>query len=342
MNIALLTDTHWGVRGNAPVYLDALADMLKTQFFPLLKKRGISHIAFLGDVFDSRKSINVKTIDHFREHFLNVLESENMTCDIIVGNHDCHYSDTNSVNSVSGIIGDHQPGIRVFTEPGEINVNGHQVLGLPWVNPENIEHTLKSIKSSKSNICLGHIEIAGSYNGPGRTYEEGFGRKLFERFSLVVSGHIHHRSRDRNLVYLGAPYEMTWDDAGHPRGFGILNLDTAELEFIDNEKPIYRTVEFGSKVKLTADQIVRIVISENPSAQALAKFLQSVNVQNPSSVEVVDKNILQLVSTKQRLEPITDTLDIMMRYIEEQVTGPIDKTKLKSLMETTYKGIINE
>jgi DNA repair exonuclease SbcCD nuclease subunit len=63
-------------------------------------------------------------------------------------------------------------------------------------------------------------------------------KQLFKKAPMIISGHFHKkddRKYDKGrIVYLGSPYQHNFGDAGDARGIYILDLETSELEFIEN------------------------------------------------------------------------------------------------------------
>jgi len=88
MLIAVLNDTHCGVRNSSDVFLDYFAKFYGEVFFPYCEKNGIKQILHLGDYYDHRKFINFKALNHNRKTFLEPMCELGMTMDIIPGNHD--------------------------------------------------------------------------------------------------------------------------------------------------------------------------------------------------------------------------------------------------------------
>ena len=64
-------------------------------FFPYLKAMDIKNIFHLGDYYDHRKNINFKALHHNRKIFLEPLTEMGIHMDIIPGNHDTFYKNTN-------------------------------------------------------------------------------------------------------------------------------------------------------------------------------------------------------------------------------------------------------
>ena len=50
MKIALITDTHFGGRGDSPVFSEYIGRFYKEVFFPYLKDNKINNIIHLGDI----------------------------------------------------------------------------------------------------------------------------------------------------------------------------------------------------------------------------------------------------------------------------------------------------
>ena len=95
MKIALITDTHWGVRNDHISFMDNSKLFLDNVFFPLLVKHNIGTIVHLGDLVDRRKYININTANRLRVDFLDKIKDYDVH--IIAGNHDTYFKNTNEV-----------------------------------------------------------------------------------------------------------------------------------------------------------------------------------------------------------------------------------------------------
>ena len=103
MKICILADTHWGVRSDSLFFHDYFKQTLNEFLFPFLRKNNIQKIVHLGDLVDRRKYVNILTANRLKEDFLNVVEKE-FQMDLIIGNHDTFYKNTNSLNSAEELI----------------------------------------------------------------------------------------------------------------------------------------------------------------------------------------------------------------------------------------------
>ena len=71
--VAVLNDTHCGVRNSSDVFLDNAEKFYSDVFFPYLLENNIRHIIHLGDYYDNRKFINFRALNRNRNHFLKPL-----------------------------------------------------------------------------------------------------------------------------------------------------------------------------------------------------------------------------------------------------------------------------
>ena len=96
MKIAILNDTHCGVRNSSDIFLDYQDRFYTEVFFPYCKEHNIKQILHLGDYYEHRKFVNFKALNSNRKHFLEPLRENGMSMDIIPGNHgythDCNRS----------------------------------------------------------------------------------------------------------------------------------------------------------------------------------------------------------------------------------------------------------
>ena len=90
MKVAILNDTHCGVRNSSDIFLNYADRFYTDVFFPYLKENKIKNILHLGDYYEHRKFVNFKALNTNRKHFLEPLRDAGITMDIIPGNHDVY------------------------------------------------------------------------------------------------------------------------------------------------------------------------------------------------------------------------------------------------------------
>lgn len=145
MKILLITDTHVGVRNDAPTFLDNFKKSCDEFLFPYIKQNNIDHILHLGDLVDRRKYVNINTANRLRVDFLDPLEKIGIPMTIIAGNHDEYYKNTNMVNFLYEFVGKRYSNIEVVADPTEWSFNGDTYLLLPWICDTNYDESVRLI-----------------------------------------------------------------------------------------------------------------------------------------------------------------------------------------------------
>jgi len=121
--VLIITDTHWGVRNDSPVFLDYFKRSVDEFLIPFIKENNIRHVIHAGDLVDRRKYINVLTHSRLRTDFL---EPMNELCEmhIIAGNHDEYYKDTYRVNAFDDFVSGRYENVKTFSKPSTIEIDG--------------------------------------------------------------------------------------------------------------------------------------------------------------------------------------------------------------------------
>ena len=71
MRVAIITDTHYGARKGAKHLHDYFRLFYDNVFFPTLEKKELILIIHMGDIFDSRKSIDYQSLEWSKKLYLN-------------------------------------------------------------------------------------------------------------------------------------------------------------------------------------------------------------------------------------------------------------------------------
>lgn len=231
MKIFVISDTHLGVRSNSVEWMDIQRSFFFDWFIEDLKNRiePGDEIFHLGDVFDSRQSINLKVLNLGMEVFQKL--SAIAPVRVILGNHDCHDLNSNEINSVKPL--GWLPNVTVYEEPEMISLSGKSMLMMPWrANPEKEKECLDKFKKADYLFC--HTDVKGAEFNKWTKIDHGNEVKEFKQFKKVYTGHIHYRQKVGNINFVGCPYELTRSDIGNHKGYWILDIDRGTEEFVEN------------------------------------------------------------------------------------------------------------
>lgn len=351
--IALITDTHYGVRNASPVFFDYFARGLE-KFFDTLEREDIKHVIHLGDLFDQRKSINVLAVNRCRKDFLDPLSTMGVETHIILGNHDVFYKNTNEVSSVEEFVGDHYDNVNVYSKPTIINIDGTKIQLLPWIPNAFDPEILNTIARSPSDILMGHLELTGFEMFRGSVSDHGMDRSLFNRYDVVCSGHFHHKSSIGNINYLGAFAEYTWADHKDPRGFHIFDTDDRSLTFIQNEESLFKMMSFDDRksgitdfvsdfdYSSVKDRYVKVVNASNKNnPYAFDTFIDKLHAESPLNITVIeDIETFLDENPEETVDETADTPSILSKYIDG-LTLSVDHDRMKSFMKEVYVEAVN-
>ena len=343
MKIALLNDTHFGVRNDSPAFLKYQNRFYDELFFPYLKENNIKTLIHLGDVVDRRKFINHNTAHNFKKKFWNRLEEEGIDTHIIIGNHDTYYKNTNEVNALQNL--EINKDAKVYTEATELNFDGCNILFIPWICDDNETRSVETIKNSTSPIAMGHLEIKGFEMHNGHFNEHGQEKSMFKRFEKVLSGHFHKKSDDGQIYYLGTQYEMTWSDFKCPKGFHIFDTADRSLTRVPNPIRMFKKIVYNDKetnyneLDITPydECFVKLFVSNRTDTDMFNNFMDRMyNQINVHSIDVIeDMSDINVTVRDDILEQGEDTLTFLGNYID-QVNTDLDKQKLKAFAKELY------
>ena len=126
MKILLLTDLHFGVKSDSPIFHEYQKLFFDDILFPYLDTHSIDTMIILGDVFDRRKYTNHQTIEHCKKNFFDVLEIRNIQIHNILGNHDVTFKNTNRLNSPNLLLREYK-NITHYDIPKDVRFDGCDV-----------------------------------------------------------------------------------------------------------------------------------------------------------------------------------------------------------------------
>ena len=338
MKIAILNDTHCGIRNSAEIFLNNASDFYSNVFFPECEKQGVKQIVHLGDYYDHRKFVNFKALNHNRKVFLDPMRKAGMQMDIIPGNHDTYYKNTNDLNSLKELLGYYMNEVHIIMEPTVMEYGSLRMAMIPWINPENYQSTMNFIKDCKADWCGAHLELTGFDMMRGVKNTHGMDHKLFEKFELVLTGHFHVGSRQDNIWYLGSQMEFFWSDAHDPKYFHIVDTETREIQRIHNpytlfEKIVYNDEEMDYNtydLSHIDKKFIKVVVVNKKDTFVFDRFIDRIQSHDIHELKIAE-NFNEFLGENVEDEEIKfdDTEAVVNTYIDA-VDTDLDKDKIKT------------
>jgi len=347
--LAFINDCHIGVRNDSTVFLEAHKKFFTELFIPTLEKEQIKDVVILGDLFDRRKYINFNTAHECKKWLFDVLLEKNIKVDILVGNHDCSFKNTNRVNSPNLILKEYG-NVKVHTSPTELIIDDERIGLVPWINMENEDESFNFINSFKGDILLGHFEISGfEMHKNGGVCHDGIDKKLFNKYEYVFSGHFHEPSINGNIQYLGSPMQFTWADYDCSRGFHIFDLSNRELTKVENNDKMFHKIFYDEDIDIIEfdydslkDRIVRVIVGEKEDQHKFDLFIDKIQQINPFQFDIVDNSIYQMSEDfDEKLIKNEDTMTIVSSYIDD-LELDFDGDQIKKLFKELYIEALSE
>ena len=337
--VACITDSHYGAKKGSKHLHDYFELFYKNVFFPTLEEHEIKTVIHMGDVFDSRKSIDYQSLEWAKRVVFDPLKKYEVH--MLVGNHDCYFKDSNHVNSPELLLQDYS-NIKTYSSPTNTKIGGIDITLIPWICSDNYDETLKVIQKSNAKIAMGHLELRGFYVNKHLVMDDhGMDSTIFSKFEKVFSGHYHTRSDNGKIFYLGNPYEMYWTDVNDIRGFHIFDTETLIHTPVNNPYKLFYNIYYDDTPYQTFDaskysnKIVKVIVRKKSKPKSFEKF-----IDNLYKIGVQDLKIVENFEIKENddfvVEEEENTISVLNRYIDESEFN-FDKSVIKGIFENLYK-----
>ena len=340
MKYIVVGDLHIGVKKGSPRYYEVV-DKLIDRVIQYAKQHNITKLIQCGDVFDNRKSLLLSTLniannlfDKLTQHFTEI--------QIVAGNHDI--ANKNSMFPNSLVIFDKFNNINVITESQVIEDDYCKMLFLPYLFDVS--------EMVEADICIGHLNINGavmnSSNVAARNHYLNFSD--FAKYKLTISGHYHAPGLyTNNIRYVGAPYQLTFNDIKSNRGFWV--LDTSDIsmtfqEFIEYPHH-YQFTDKSENVTITdvEDNIIKLVFTEDYGIDKNRDIINRYMDMKPYSLIVRYSNFQNIECSEEVDEDSFNKskLDILTEYYEKvELPESVDLELLKAVTGQVYEKYIEE
>ena len=340
MKIAVLNDTHTGIRNSSEIFLKNAQDFYENVFFPVCERNDIKQIVHLGDYYDHRKFVNFKALNHNRKHFLDKMRDRGMSMDIIPGNHDTFYKNTNDLNALKECLGHYMNEIHIIMEPTVMEYGSLKLALLPWICQDNYEKSMKFVANCEADWLGGHLELNGFEMMRGVKNTHGMDASLFSKFEQVLTGHFHVGSKQDNIWYLGSQMEFFWSDAGDKKYFHIIDTETREITRIHNPYTLFERIYYDDEkqnyedfdVSYLDEKFVKITVINKNDGFTFDRFVDRIQNRNIHELKI-SENFSEFVGDNVDDEGlrVDDTAELVDDYIDG-VDTELDKDKIKIQM----------
>ena len=348
MKIAILGDTHHGMRGDSIAFHNHYREFYLKTFFPYLEEHGIKNVYQLGDLFDRRKYISFQTLALSRKYFFDVMQRKEIQFYTLLGNHDITFKNTLEVNSPQLLLQEYE-NICIFDKPFNDKELGIDII--PWICKDNEAEIMEYIKNSTNQICFGHFELQGFEMDRGNICNEGMDPSILQKYDLVLSGHFHHKSNSGNIVYVGTPGEMTWADYNDERGFHILDTETRELTFVPNPNKMFYKIQYNDDNMFYNDIVnddyshltgkyVKLVVEKRNNSFLFDALIDELTKAAPLEVSVVEDFSEITNDVEVDIDQAEDTITILHKYVDG-LTLPVESDKIKNVLRDVYNEAVS-
>jgi Calcineurin-like phosphoesterase len=342
VKIAILGDTHHGMRGDSIAFHNHYREFYLNTFFPYLVQNGITTVFQLGDLFDRRKYISFQSLALCRRYFFDQFVKHGIQLHTLIGNHDITFKNTLEINSPDLLLRDYKDHVTIYEEPS--TWNGVDII--PWICKDNEQEISQFIKESTNPMCFGHFELQGFEMDRGNICHEGMDPSILGKYDLVLSGHFHHKSNNGSIVYVGTPGEMTWSDYNDERGFHILDTETRDLTFIPNPNKMFYKIKYNddelfyndiieTDYSYLAGKYVKLVVEKRNNTFLFDTLIDSLTKVAPLEVSVVEDFSDITTDVDVDIDQAEDTISILNKYVDG-LTLPVESDKIKNVLRDVY------
>jgi len=260
--------------------------------------------------------------------------------DIIPGNHDTYYKNTNDLNSLKELLGYYMNEIHIIMEPKVMEYGSLKMAMIPWINQENYDDTMKFIKNCQADWCGAHLELDGFEMMRGIKNVHGMDHKIFSKFEKVLTGHFHVGSQMDNIHYLGSQMEFFWSDAHDKKYFHVIDTETREIEKVHNPYTLFHKVLYNDEkmdynnydVSQCEQKFVKVVVVNKKDTFLFDRFIDRIQNENIHELKIAE-NFQEFTGENVHDDNIEfdDTPKLVDSYIDG-VDTDLDKEKIKIQM----------
>lgn len=317
--IALIADTHLGVRQDKQAFHDSNAQFFENIFFPTLEDQQVDNVIHLGDLFDHRTKIDVNTFEQAQQYLFTPLDAYGIKMQVILGNHDIYYRNSLRVNTLEQMVVEQYNNISVINQSKMTDYG----VAIPWIVKENRQQAIDMLRDwADGQFVFGHFDLQGFQQTRTTLSQHGEDISIFAGARHVFSGHFHHRHTKGNITYCGSVQQHTWDDLGASRGFHILDVDTGELQFFENPYKLFTMIEYNAdkpEFDNVKGQYVRIKYGQLEDYAKFDAFVKQVQAAGAvDNVQTIPTSTVMQIEHADVNIDVEDTPTLINNFVTEQ------------------------
>jgi DNA repair exonuclease SbcCD nuclease subunit len=257
----LITDTHFGIKNSSNEWIDIQKSFFYDWFLPIVRdnyKDG-DILIHLGDLFDSRQSINLRVLNMGIDLFEDLSKIFVSGIHIICGNHDIYAKATNDINSLKSL--KWIPNVHIHDTPYLLSLEEKNLLLVPWFDKKEEESEFL-IKQKNIDYAFCHTDFVGMNFNKWTKVDHGVDLDTVRSIKKVYSGHIHYSQLKGNVHLIGCPYQLNRSDAYNKKGIILLDLkNDNEIFFENNFSPKFIRVKYKWIFERTDEEISEIMMN---------------------------------------------------------------------------------
>ena len=278
MEIALVSDQHFGSEEFNGAVHDSYKKFYNEIFFPKLIKKKIKLLFDLGDTFDRRANVNEKLISWSKEVYFDRLRDLGVKVLILRGNHNPR-TKLNSKNlDIISCIASEYSNISLIDKVTQIRVEGKKLCLVPYIDYKIArkygskvwrEKFFGEAKRMQPDIFFTHLAFCDYPIYENKKSGGGFSDSLISYLNApVISGHYHPRSVSNKFpfLYLGSPFATSWAEFDVRRGFHLFNTNSLKTSFIQN---CYQAFQYVLVDSLSDIDEIELNYKSNPSCLSI-------------------------------------------------------------------------
>lgn len=357
MNAFLISDVHFGVHEiDLDKWLNIQISYFENFLIPILKEKYEKgdKLFILGDLFDNRTHLNIKILIRVLELF-DIFEDMCIDIHILTGNHDLWGEKEYRYNSL--MVLKKYKNVSIHTEPTILETNNKKILMLPWITDIKEEHKELKKYAGKVDYLFTHSDLRGAKTNLKVTLKHGPTIADFVGYPKVYAGHIHLYQKMKNFTFLGSPYHLDRNDKGNKKGLTILDIETGEEKWIENNiSPEYKTITINEESDIKhIDRLIKIdniaeekenfidlhiknsIIINKPE---IRKKIEQISKRKRISIKQIDDIEIEDTVDDIDLDDIGDNIsveDMIRQYVKNQNYDTNTKEKIADLLEDVIK-----